>query len=231
MSKNLLLIAVRRAALLLAGCLLAGSVLTGCAQETAPKVVEDVVAKPTPTPTPTPEPTPTAPAPAAPFTVTVDHIQIASTSNAGMFAAAEPAVNDGAALAAVNAAKARLEVFLNAMFVDQGTRLSEAGIAAIVDPATLVPEARSGLGAIARDDVVGTVTGAAAATAQVQIEGDVPGTVTLFYSASFDLLLADVGGPVQQQGSASFVDRGAGMTLVAIDATTTFGGDLAAVLA
>lgn len=213
-------------------CVLLLVLSTGCTA--APHALDQpialVKASPTPTPTATPQPTSQPLPPSAPFVLGVNDIQLANTSNAAMFAAGEPPVDEAVALDAVRAATARLEGFLNAMFVAPDTRLTSAAIATVLDPSGLVPGAAEGLGVLARDDVLGTVAGSAAATAQVQLEQATLGTVTLFYSASLELVLEQARGPVAQQGVASFVDRGAGMQLVAIEADTTYGGALAEVL-
>lgn len=208
--------------------------LTACTSGAPVSGPGDALAKVTPTPTPAPtptvEPTPEPPPESAPFDLVVGDIQVASTSNAGMFGGGDDPVDDAAALAGVQAAEARLEAFLNAMFVQRTTMFSGDAAAALAPVAPLGEPELLGLGMLARDDVWGTVAGSAHATAQVQATGSSVGTVTLFWSASLDLTLVEVRGPVEQSGVAAFVDRGAGMQLVSVEARTTYGGDLAGVV-
>lgn len=211
------------AALLLSGCTIAAPV-TGPGEP---------LAKVTPTPTPTATPTPEGPQPlaeSAPLDLVITDIQIASTSNAGLFGAADTAVDDAAALAGVQAAEARLEGFLNAMFVQRATLLSADAVAALAPVAPLGEPEMLGLGLLPRDDVLGTVARSAQGTAQVQVTGSTVSTVTLFWSASVDLSLVEATGPVEQSGVAAFVDRGAGMQLVSVESRTTYGGDLTGVV-
>ena len=107
---------------------------------------------------------------------------------------------------------------------------ADAAVATLLDPTSLPPEARQGLGVLDRPDVLGVTDVAAATTAQVQMDTTRLGTVTLFWSTSATLVLTGVTGPVTQTGVASFVERGAGPELVALEADTTYGGDLQVVL-
>ena len=195
----------------------------------------EALAKATPTPTPTvavptapPEPQPLPQGP--PVEVRVDGVQLASTSSDGIFGAAPAAVDPAVAGQWVTAASDRLRDFVNAMWVSTDTMLTDVAVATLLDPASLPPEARQGLGVLDRPDVLGITDVAAATTAQVQMDTTRLGTVTLFWSTSATLVLTGVSGPVTQTGVASFVERGAGPELVALEADTTFGGDLQAVL-
>ena len=202
----------------------------------APVIADgETLVKVTPTPTPeevvpttppVPQPLPQGPS----VQVRVDGVQLASTSSDGIFGAAPAPVDPAVAGQWVTAASDRLRDFVNAMWVNTDTMLSDAAVATLLDPASLPPEARHGLGVLDRPDVLGVTDVAAATTVQVQMDTTRLGTVTLFWSTSATLVLTGVTGPVTQTGVASFVERGAGPELVALEADTTYGGDLQVVL-
>lgn len=206
--------------------------LAGCTRAALPVALDpEPLVKVTPTPTPTPTPTQPEPLPPAdPFELVVAEVQLASTSNAGMFGVAEPPADRAVAEAAVAAAADRLTAFLDAMFVAPATRLSPAAVGVVLDPATVPPDHQAGLGVLQAPTLLGTVTGQAEAVGHVLLDGTRVGAVSLIYTASLELVLADARGPVTQHGVASFVDRGTGPVLVGIEARTTFGGDLAEAL-
>ena len=202
----------------------------------APVIADgEALVKVTPTPTPeevvpttppVPQPLPQGPS----VQVRVDGVQLASASSDGIFGAAPAPVDPAVAGQWVTAASDRLRDFVNAMWVNTDTMLSDAAVATLLDPASLPPEARQGLGVLDRPDVLGVTDVAAATTVQVQMDTTRLGTVTLFWSTSATLVLTGVTGPVTQTGVASFVERGAGPELVALEADTTYGGDLQVVL-
>lgn len=222
---------MRRAVPVLLVVLLA---LAGCAADASRDLLAGLP-KPTPTPapaaTPTPAPTPTGPQPAAPFALTIAEVRVANASNGALFGVAQAPADPAAANQAADAAGAALTAFLNAQFTDPATWFSDAGIAALVDPARLDEPTRQALGQLAGTAVQAVTTGSATATADVVIDGTVLEAVTLTYATTMDVTLpTGESGPVEHAGVITFSPLQGTLTLAAVQPRTTYGGDLQAVL-
>ncbi|CAN5116105.1 hypothetical protein BH23ACT9_BH23ACT9_30570 [soil metagenome] len=188
-------------------------------------------ATPVPTPVPTEEPGKHQPLPQSqPFAVAIDEVRVTSGSNGALFGVAPTPWDPAAATQAVDAAAAVLDRFLNAQFVDRDTYWSDAGVAVLLDPAAVDPATRQALGALDGHEVLGTVTGSASATADVVLDGSTLQAVTLTYATTLELILADGTGSVAHRGVITFTPLQGRLTLVGVQPTTTFAGDLQAVL-
>lgn len=210
---------------------------------------QDQVAKVTATPIP-PTPIPSTPSPAptaSPTTLgplaqgtalltAVEQVHTIAGDNHALFGGPSRPINQAAANRAVNLASDALNAFLNAQFVNRDTMFSEAGIAVLVAPGALDQATREALGLINagpvntakinRDTILGTRTGSASAVADVLIDGDVVQAVTLRYASTVDLVTTEGEGPVSHVGVITFVPVDGALQMVAIQPTTTFGGNL-----
>ncbi|WP_370327471.1 hypothetical protein [Euzebya sp.] len=202
----------------------------------APPPSEPAEASPSPggatrvaTAPPTPSPPPT-PLPAEPFATVLGDVTVVNTDNDAIYGRPVAPYDPDVAHAVVQEAVGRLDRFLNAQFADPATRLSAAGIGALIDPALLDEPTRAALGELGRDDVVTTRTGTSSATARLLVVGTAVDAVELGYTATFDLVLDDVEGPVEHTGVVVFTPLQGTLTVGGVQPTTTFGGDLGTVL-
>ncbi|MGI9016860.1 MAG: hypothetical protein ACR2HR_07125 [Euzebya sp.] len=211
-------------------------IVGACTTVVPVRVGSDTAAKATPTPTPTPIPTPTQPPEpqplpqAAPFRTAVDEVRVKTSDNHELFGAAATPIDQGAVNHAVNLASDGLNRFLNSQFVNRDTLFSDAGITALVNPAALDEATRAALGSITGVQVLGTRTGSASATADVIIDGSVVEAVTLSYASTLELVLVEGSGPVSHAGVMTFALQQGQLALVAVQPTTTYGGDLQGIM-
>lgn len=174
----------------------------------------------TATPAPTEDPTPTPP-PAERFSIPVGPVEVISADNAATLSADPREPDQARGGQAVEDAVDVLAAYLDAQFVDQGTRFSEAALAGFLTSeaeALLEPGALRGLG-VWDLDVGHTETGDAAVDkALVVMDGDRPLTVTLSYAASLRVTLADgTSSPVTQRGQAAMLPTEGGWRAHAVD--------------
>lgn len=157
--------------------------------------------------------------PSAPFNLRVERIRVAGMDNAEILGTAAIPVRDEAASAAVRGAREVLATFLNAQFVDEGTRFSAGPIDALLTnraKAILTEEDRAGLGHL-NLAVEKTKRGPASATATVLVHGDAPHAVTLAYTALLTIVADDGERPVKQHGTVTFVPTDTGWLAEAVD--------------
>lgn len=159
-----------------------------------------------------------------PFDLDIHRIRLVNADNAEIVGGRPTPVDHGAAERAVEACRAKLEAFLNAQFVDEGTWFSEAPLAQLLTPraqASLTAADRAGLGVIA-PDVARTFTGPTSAVAQVVIEGSKTHLVHLWYATKLTVELADgTTSAVDQRGSVTFSLTGDGWRAQAVDVDLT----------
>lgn len=164
-----------------------------------------------------------SPRPAGAFDLTVEHITVVGLDNAEIRGVAGAQPNDEKARQAVTGARDTLATFLDAQFVAPQSRFSGGPIDALLTPAAhaaLTDEARAGLGQMALP-VSHTVTGPAAARAQVLVLGDAVDAVTLTFDAALTIVLDDdTHVPVTQSGSMTFLPTEVGWRADAVEVTT-----------
>lgn len=213
-------------------CVAAVTVLVGCGAAALPRQTAAGPLPrtgPQPTAPPSSEPLPQA----APFSVTLEGVAVVSANNAEILGSAAAAPDTAAAHSAAAGAAAALGEYLNAQFVRRDTFFSIAGVEGLLAGETRAAVASEGLralGVLDRDDVRGTVSGTAVATAQVVIDGAAVHSVALDYTATFRLALAAGEGPVEQTGTVAFVMRDGAWQAVLADVSLAFGGALEAAL-
>lgn len=143
-----------------------------------------------------------------PFNLDIHRIRLVNADNAEIRGAETTPADHAAAERAVEAARKKLETFLNAQFVDEETRFSEQPLGPLLTPrakASLTEADRTGLGAI-DTPVARTFTGSASAVAQVVLEGSNTHLVHLWYATTLRAELEDgTTTPVDQRGSVTFL--------------------------
>jgi hypothetical protein len=157
-----------------------------------------------------PQATPPPPDPAhpAPFSLTLEHIELAPMANDGMLTGNEAPVPRTGAEAAVEATRGALERYLNAQFVDPGSRFGDSAARALLRPGlfeTLTPEQRHALGHLALP-VSGVVTGPATGKATVLFDRGAAYAVSIDYEARLTLHFGDTdpGQQAVQRGTVVF---------------------------
>lgn len=157
-----------------------------------------------------PDPTPSPPDPAspAPFSVVIEHIELAPMGNGGMFSGDEEGIPRATAEQAVDGTRRALERYLDAQFADARTRFSPEGARALLRPGlfdTLTPEQRHALGHLDLP-VTGVLTGPAKGRATVLFDRGAAYAVSIDYEARFTVLYATdgPGHPVTQRGTVLF---------------------------
>lgn len=159
-----------------------------------------------------------------PFNLDIHRIRLVNADNAEIRGAGATPADHEAAKRAVEAARKRLETFLNAQFVDEETRFSSKPLDPLLTPRareTLTDADRAGLGAI-DTPVARTFTGSASAVAQVVLEGSKTHLVHLWYATTLRAELEDgTKTPVDQRGSVTFVPTGQGWRGQAVEVDLT----------
>lgn len=156
----------------------------------------------------------------APFNVDIHRIRLVGAGNAEIRGTDSTPTDHDAAQQAVEAARKRLEIFLNAQFVDEETRFSEQPLGPLLTPRaeeSLTDADRAGLGVIATP-VARTFTGSASAVAQVVLEGSNTHLVHLWYATTLRAELEDgTTTPVDQRGSLTFLPTDEGWRAEAVE--------------
>lgn len=157
-----------------------------------------------------PEPTPSPPDPASPepFSLVIEHIELAPMGNGGMFSGDEEGIPRATAEQAVDGTRRAVERYLDAQFADPRTRFSPQGARGLLRPGlfdTLTPEQRHALGHLDLP-VSGVLTGPATGRATVLFDRGAAYAVSIDYEARFTLLYAPQGSrhPVTQRGTVLF---------------------------
>lgn len=203
-------------------CVAALSACTGTDELDArpPELTETVESTPDAPDAPDPTPAPTS---TGPFDLAVHHITIVGMGNAEILGAASPPPDEGAAQRAANGARDTLAAFLNAQFVDEGTRFTGGPVDGLLTPrahAALTDGDRVGLGQLPLP-VARTVTGPATTRAQVLLVGGEVDAVTLTYEAHLVVVLDDgQESAVKQAGTLTFVPTEHGWRADAVEVGT-----------
>jgi hypothetical protein len=164
-------------------------------------------ARATPAPsTPSASPTPD-PARPEPFSLVIEHIEMAPMGNGEILGVAGQPVRPEVAERAVRATREALERYLTAQFADPDTRFTPAPARALLPAGrfdALTPEHRQSLGHLELP-AVGIVTGPARGTATVLFEGERVHAVAIEYTARATLVFwDDTEGAITQRGSVVF---------------------------
>lgn len=158
-----------------------------------------------------PEPTPTTPPPPdpadpEPLSLVIEPVQLAPMGNGEILTGTASAVDEATAEQAVEATRAALERFLNAQFVDEGTRFGEAAARALLQPGVfdaLPPEQRAAMG-VQYQPVTGVLPQSATGTASVLFEQGRAYAVSIDYRVEVDLYFDTPDeGASESEGSAS----------------------------
>lgn len=159
-----------------------------------------------------------------PFNLDIHRIRLVGADNAEIRGAGSTPADHEAAKRAVEAARKRLETFLNAQFVDEKTRFSDQPLGPLLTPRakdSLTNADRAGLGAI-DTPVARTFTGSASAVAQVVLEGSHTHLVHLWYATTLRAELQDgTMTPVDQRGSVTFLPTDEGWRGEAVEVDLT----------
>lgn len=157
---------------------------------------------PEPTPTTPPPPDPTQPDPLA---LAIEDIQLVPMGNGEILTGTGEAVDTDAAERAVEATASALERFLNAQFVDEGTRFSEGPARALLQPGVfdaLPPEQRAAMG-VQYQPVMGVLPGRATGTASVLFHGAEVYAVSIDYRVDVELFYDEPEGRATDSETAS----------------------------
>jgi hypothetical protein len=145
--------------------------------------------------------------PATSFTVAVTDIGIVNTDEAEIRGHDRTPVDAEAAARAVKAARAVLDDYLTAQFLDDGTRFGNVALRDLLTGrahAALTDADRRGLGALPVE-ADATAPGDATATAQVVIGGAEARLVTLSYTAKVAVIVDGTAYPGRQHGAVTFM--------------------------
>lgn len=159
-----------------------------------------------------------------PFNLDVHRIRLVNADNAEIRGTEATPADHAAAEQAVEAARKKLETFLNAQFVEEETRFSDQPLGPLLTPraeASLTAADRAGLGAV-DTPVARTFTGSASAVAQVVLEGSNTHLVHLWYATTLRAELEDgTRTPVDQRGSVTFLPTDEGWRGEAVEVDLT----------
>lgn len=158
--------------------------------------------------------------PSGPFEVRIDDIKVSGMDNAEILGRPATPIPDEGAEAAAAGARDALGRFLTAQLVDEATRFSAAPIDALLTDrarAALTEEDRAALGQL--DLAVDrTITGPAATTATVLMDGPSPHAATLGYTALATVVAEDgTRAGVRYTGTMTFVPTEDGWRAEAVD--------------